>query len=582
MSGEYERSHILVIDDEPSIRNLIAELLNEHYFCTTADSAEQALKLLREHTFNLVLADINLGGMSGLDFIPLVHAGSPDTVVMMISGEGTMESAISALRMGAFDYISKPLDLEQIEIAVHRALEHHALLAAKRLHETNLEELVKQRSEELIHLSYHDALTNLPNSVLFEDRLAQSIVQASHNKRRLGMLYLSIDRFDQVFDTVGQKLGYGLLKDVADRLRASVREDCTVARFEGNEFAVLLSQIHGTEDVIDIANDIYQALEHSFAVDNMEIFISFSIGISIFPDDALDGQKLLKNASAALARAKKQGGNNYSFYIRGMNDKALKRLRFENDLRKAIEREEFEIHYQPKFNVKNDRMIGMEALVRWRNQELGLILPGEFIPLAEETGLIIPIGEWVLRTACGQLKTWIEKGYDPGVLSINLSARQFQQKNLLETISEIIVSSGIHSRQLELELTESHLMIDPERSIETLVGLKGLGIKLSIDDFGTGYSSLSHLKRFPIDILKIDRAFVQDLTDNPGDAELVLAITTLAHNLNLKVIAEGVENKEQLDFLRQIECDEWQGFYYSKPVTPEAFEDRFLLNYQVV
>lgn len=579
MNYEVRTSHILIIDDEPAVRNLIREILNQDYVCQTADSAEMALTILKEHDFNLVLTDINLGGMTGIEMIPHVHATSPDTVVMMISGEGTMESAITAMRMGAFDYISKPLDLDHIEVAVRRAIEHNSLLAAKRIYETQLEALIRQRTEELIHLSYHDALTNLPNSILFEDRLSHAIVQANQHNKSLALLYLSIDKFDQVNDRLGHKLGYELLRTVAERLRLSVREDYTVARFEGNEFAVLLSQIDGTNDVIDLANEIYHALENSFSIDRNDIFISFSIGISIFPDDAVDGQKLLKNASAALAIAKEQGGNNYSFYIPGMNEKALNRLTFENNLRKAIEREEFEIHYQPKLTVSEDRIIGMEALVRWRNGDLGLIPPGEFIPLAEETGLIIPIGEWVLRTACNQLKTWNDKGYKPGILSINLSARQFQQANLVEIINQITSDSGIETMLLEFELTESYLMKDPDKSITILNALKQLGIKLSIDDFGTGYSSLTYLKRLPIDILKIDKSFVHDLTENPDDVELVLAITTLAHNLNLKVIAEGVENNEQLELLRQMNCDEWQGFLFSKAVPPEEFEERFLMKY---
>ncbi len=580
MSNENIKSNILIIDDEPLIRNLIEEILKDEYSCKTAGSAEEALNILQTHKFNLVLTDINLGGMSGIELIPHIQASAPDTVIMMISGEKTIENAISAMRLGAFDYIGKPLDLDHIEVAVKRALEHHSLLVAKRLHETELEALVKQRTEQLLYLSYHDALTNLPNSVLFEDRLSQSIVQANRNNYSLAMFYLSIDRFDQVYDTLGHKLGYELLKEVAARLRVSVREDCTIARFEGNEFALLISQIKGTEDVVDMANDISKALEYPIFIDKKEIFVSFSIGISLFPDDALDEHKLLKNASAALARAKEQGGNNYQFYISGMNEKAVKRLTLENNLRKAVEREEFELHYQPKLDVKNGRMVGMEALVRWRSQDFGLVSPGDFIPLAEETGLIIPIGEWVLRTACAQHTLWNKKGFNPGVMSVNLSARQFQEQNLLEVVSEIIKKTGIDPFCLELELTESYLMRKPEDSIKTLNALKELGITLSIDDFGTGYSSLSYLKRLPIDILKIDQSFVQDVTSNPDDVELVLAITTLAHNLRLKVIAEGVETKEQLDFLKSIKCDEWQGYFFSKPVNPEIFEQLFFLKPQ--
>lgn len=582
MNDDNTRANILIVDDEPLVRNLLKEIFNDKYVCQTVNSGEEALQVLQNQQFNLVLTDINLGGLSGIDLIPHIHDSSPDTVIMMISGERTIENAIQAMRIGAFDYIGKPLDLDHIEVAVERAVEHHSLLVAKRLHETQLEKLVKQRTEELIYLSYHDALTNLPNSILFEDRLSQAIVQANRNKHSLAMVYLSIDRFDQVYDTLGHKLGYELLKEVAGRLKGTVREDYTIAKFEGSEFALLLSRIDGTDDVIDVTNDIYKALDHPFFIDDKEIFVSFSIGISFFPDDATDEQKLLKNASAALARAKEQGGNNYQFYTSGMNAAAIKRLTLENNLRRAIEREEFEIHYQPKLNVVTNEIVGMEALIRWRSQDLGLVSPADFIPLAEETGLIIPIGEWILWRACAQLKEWNEKGFDPGVLSINLSVRQFEQQNLLDVVSKVIEKTGIQPENLEFELTESSLMRNPEHSIKTLESLKKLGIKLSVDDFGTGYSSLSYLKRLPIDILKIDQSFVQDVADNPGDVELVLAITTLAHNLHLKVIAEGVENEAQLNFLKTIKCDEWQGYYCSKPLTPELFEQQFLLNYQTV
>jgi diguanylate cyclase (GGDEF)-like protein len=574
------KSNILIIDDEPLIKNLIRDILCEKYICTTANSAEKALEILQTQSFNLVLTDINLGGMNGIDLLPQVKDSSPDTVIMMISGERTIESAIKAMRLGAFDYIEKPLDLDHLEVAVERALEHNSLLIAKRRHENELEQLVKQRTEELIYVSYHDSLTDLPNSVLFEDRLSQSIVRAKRNGDSLAMLDLSIDRFDQVNDTLGYKLGQQLLKEASARLRTSVGDDCTIARFESSEFAILLSQINGSEDVIDTVNKIQESAEYPFLIDNKEIFISFSIGISLFPDDASDEQKLLKNASAALGRAKEQGGNNYQFYISGMNETAIKRLTLENNLRRAIEREEFEIHYQPKLNVVSNKIVGMEALIRWRSEELGLISPGDFIPLAEETGLIIPIGEWVLRTACAQLKSWINKAYKPGGLSVNISGRQFQQPDLLEVISRIIKDLEIEPGFLELELTESYLMKKPVDSIKILNSLKDLGIKLSIDDFGTGYSSLSYLKRLPIDILKIDKSFVQDLTTNSDDTELVLAITTLAHNLHLKVIAEGVETEEQLNFLKSIKCDEWQGYYFSKPVAPEIFEQLFFLKLQ--
>ncbi|MEZ5428555.1 MAG: EAL domain-containing protein [Pyrinomonadaceae bacterium] len=581
-NDEYGKANILIVDDEPFVRKLLEEILSEKYCCQTADSAEKGLNLLQSENFQLVLADINLGGMSGIEMIPHVHNQSPDTVIMMISGEQTIERAIQAMRIGAFDYIGKPLDLGHIEVAVERALEHHSLLVAKRLHETKLEELVKQRTEELIYLSYHDPLTNLPNSILFEDRLSQALYQANRNKHRLAMLYLSIDRFNMVSDTLGPKHGYELLKEVAARLTESVGEEITIARFEGDEFAMLVSQIDSTDDIIELTNRIFENLEYPFVVDDSEIFISFSIGISLFPDDGKDEQTMLKNASAALARAKEKGGGNFQFYIPGINHQARKRLMLENNLRRAVENQEFEVYYQPKIDVWTEKIAGLEALVRWNHPEMGLISPAEFIPLAEETGLIIPIGNWVLRNACYQVKDWENKGFRTGRLSVNISARQFEQRDLVQIIKGIVDEVGLPPGSLELELTESSLMKNPQASIQTLSKLKEFGILVSIDDFGTGYSSLSYLQRLPIDILKIDQSFVSEITNNPDNVALVLAIIELAHNLRLQVIAEGVETAGQLDFLRDIGCDEFQGYYFSKPVNSESFERLFLMNHQSV
>lgn len=567
-------ARILIIDDEQIIRDVLCSVLNERYYCTEAGSAEEALSLLRHETFDLVLSDINMGDMSGLEMIPHVQAATRNTVVMMISGESGIESAIEAMRLGAFDYIVKPFDVRRVEAAVRRALDHHSLLESKYRHENHLEEMVKQRTAELNHNANYDSLTDLPNRILFEDRLTQALVYAKHHNQIVAVLFLSVDRFKKIHDTLGYALGCRVLQEVAERLARCKHLGSTVARFEGDEFALLLTLIDGME-VKDVVATIYQVNESfkaPFALDNHDVFVTSSIGISLFPDDGKDAPTLLKNAGAALYRAKEQGGNNYQFYTSDMNAKALRRLILEGNLRRALDRDEFEIHYQPQLDMETGLIVGMEALVRWRHPESGLISPGEFIPLAEDTGLILPLGEWVLRKACAQNKMWQDEGLTPIVASVNLSARQFQQLNLSHVVARILVETKIDPHYLGLELTESAIMKNAAAAVVTLGDLKRMGVRISIDDFGTGYSSLAYLKRLPIDDLKIDSSFVRDVTTTSDDAALVEAIITLAHNLRLKVIAEGVETISQLEFLARHSCDEWQGFLYSKPLPAVDFQ----------
>jgi diguanylate cyclase (GGDEF)-like protein len=575
VSAVKDRANILIVDDEPEIRNMMRGILCERYNCAVAESAEEALSLLQTEKYELVISDINMGRMSGFEMIPLVRDSAPDTVIMMISGEQTIESAIEAMRVGAFDYLMKPFDFQHVEAAVRRALDHHALLAAKRLYEDHLEELVRQRTAELAHQAYHDALTDLPNRILFEDRLTQALILAERNQQTLAMLLLSLDGFEKIHDTLGHAIGDRLLQRVAERLRVSAHQGETVARFEGDEFALLLTQIGGTEgeEVIEDIFQINESLKLPFLIDEHELFITVSIGISLYPDDGADAPTLLKNADAALYRAGEQGGDNYQFYTADMNAKAMKRLTLENSLRRALERSEFEVYYQPVLDINNRKIVGMEALLRWHHPELGLVQPAEFIPLAEETGMIVPIGEWVLHTACAQSKSWQAAGFAPLSLAVNLSARQFQQQNLAEVVARILHETGLNPDYLELELTESSIMKNAESAVQTLGELKTMGVTIAIDDFGTGYSSLGYLKHLPIDTLKIDRSFVCDITTDPDDAALVMAIITLAHNLRLKVIAEGVDSEEQLSFLHLLRCDEWQGYLFSRPLPVVDFKE---------
>src|SRR5436190_8964688 len=562
-------TNILIIDDEEPIRNLLSAILSSYYVCQTASSAEEALKALATKKFELVVSDIDMGGMSGLEFVPRLHSLYPDTVVVMISGNQDIESAIEAMRVGAFDYITKPLDLRHVEAAVERALHHHVLLREKRQYKEQMEQLLEERTAEVDRLAYYDTVTQLPNRSLFEDRLAQSVAIAKSSDQNLGVLFISLDQFKKVNDTLGHAPGDGLLKEFAERLKSCISETDTVARFGSDEFVLLQTNIKGTKDVIETIRSLSQVLKFPFDLDGQELFATASVGVSLFPLDGEDSQNLLKNAGVALYKAKRSGGSNYQFYTADMHDLASRRLAMETSLRRAIQNEEFLVYYQPRICVDTLEVTGVEALVRWQHPQLGLIAPSEFIPLAEDTGLIVPIGEWVLRTACLQNKRWQDQGFAPLQMAVNICARQFHDQDLAQTIIRILDETNLAPKYLELELTESSIMQNAEFAAETLSGLKSMGMKISIDDFGTGYSSLASLKRLPIDALKIDKSFVSDATTDPDDASLVMAIITLAHNLRLKVIAEGVETEEQLQFLNLLRCDEIQGYLFSKPVPAE-------------
>jgi diguanylate cyclase (GGDEF)-like protein len=435
------------------------------------------------------------------------------------------------------------------------------------------------RAEETIHyMAYYDPMTDLPNRLLFNDRLNHAIAHANRSKEPLAVMFLNLDRFKLINETLGHNIGDLLLQSVAQRLKKHLREDVTVSRFGSDEFAVILTDIRRLQDIAKVAQRILDSQSKPHILEEQDIFITMSIGISLCPTDGEQGEMLVKNAATAMNRAKELGGDSFQFYTALMNATALERLTLESNIRKAIDREEFLLYYQPQVDVKTGRINGMEALIRWQHPTLGLVPPIQFIPLAEETGLIVPIGNWVLRHACLQTKQWQDKGYPLMNVSVNLSVRQFRQKDLLETIARVLEETQLQASWLHLEITESMIMDHTEESIKTLNGLKSMGVQISIDDFGTGYSSLSYLKRFPIDNLKLDRLFLSDITSDPGDAAIATAVIDLAHSLKLKVIAEGVETEGQIEFLKQHDCDGVQGFFFSRPLPPDLFEKLLLEN----
>ena len=430
----------------------------------------------------------------------------------------------------------------------------------------------KRAEERFSHLAHHDSLTGLPNRVLFHDRLQLAMIDAKRRRQLVAVMFLDADRFKNINDTLGHGAGDELLILIASRLSACLRAGDTVSRLAGDEFALVLPGVENINTARQLAQRLIDSFSQSFRIKEQHIFMTVSIGITLYPADASTVDGLLKNADTAMYRAKDAGRNNFQFYSADMHAQALKRLTLENRLRGAIARGELMLHYQPLVDIKSGQITGMEALLRWNHPELGLVAPMEFIPLAEETGLIIPIGEWVLRTACAQARAWQDAGLPPLRLAVNLSARQFQ-KDLVGTVTSILQETGLEPRYLELELTETVIMQNPETAVATLDALDHMGVRLSIDDFGTGYSSLSYLKRFPINTLKIDRSFVCDIPRDADDMLITTAIISLAHSLGMQVVAEGVESQAQLAFLQNQHCDVMQGYYFSKPLTVEAFTE---------
>jgi diguanylate cyclase (GGDEF)-like protein/PAS domain S-box-containing protein len=427
----------------------------------------------------------------------------------------------------------------------------------------------KRAEEQIKSLAYHDALTGLPNRRLFQDRLSVAVAQAHRSGQRLAVLYLDLDRFKPVNDSFGHSAGDRLIQDVAERLRTCLREGDTVARLGGDEFTLLLPGVSQVVDVARVAEKVLDTLRLPFQIEGREIFATASIGISLYPEDGRDVETLIKNADAAMYRAKQQGRDNYQLYAPALNATALERLALENDLRHALAKGELVIHYQPVVDLTTGRVQAMEALLRWRHPELGLLPPSEFISLAEVTGLIIPFGPWILRTACAQTHEWQEAGHAELGVAVNLSARQFQHPDLVAQVRRALEETKLEPAFLELEITESSAM-HGEAAVHSLRELKALGVRITIDDFGTGYSSLSYLRRFPIDTLKIDRSFIADITHDPDDAAIATAVIALAHTLKLRVVAEGVETDEQVAFLSARRCDHAQGFLFGAPLPAEG------------
>jgi diguanylate cyclase (GGDEF)-like protein/PAS domain S-box-containing protein len=435
------------------------------------------------------------------------------------------------------------------------------------VHATVVDISDRKRAEEQIEFhAYHDVLTHLPNRKLFTDRLRHGLTRAKRNNKAVAVMFIDVDHFKTINDTLGHTAGDELLLEMARRLRECVRDDDTVARLGGDEFTIILSELRHPEDAVGVAQKILAAVQEPLHIGGMPIVVSASIGIALYPDDGIDPESLLRNADSAMYRAKEEGRNTYQLCTDEMKSRALERLAVESRLRTAVNDEQLMLAYQPQINLLTGRTIGVEALVRWNDPLRGIVEPASFIPIAEETRLILPLGEWVLRTACRQMKEWQDRGAGPLRIAVNLSARQFQQHDLVDMVRSALDETNLGASSLDLEITETTAMQNAEVTVETLHALRALGVGISIDDFGMGYSSLNYLKRFPLNAVKIDRAFVNDITSNNGDAAIVSAVIGMARSLRLRVLAEGVETAEQFAFLRSRDCDEAQGYYFSRPI----------------
>jgi diguanylate cyclase (GGDEF)-like protein/PAS domain S-box-containing protein len=422
----------------------------------------------------------------------------------------------------------------------------------------------------MAYLAQHDGLTDLPNRILFNDRLTEAMGLASRYRRQLAVLFLDVDRFKHVNDSLGHDIGDRLLQSIAQRLLGCVRASDTVSRQGGDEFVILLSELTHAQDATVCADKILEALRAPHRIDEYDVQVTASIGIVTYPDDGTNCETLMKHADFAMYHAKDNGRDNRQFFKQDLNLRAVKRQSLEDSMRHALEREEFSVHYQPKVNLESGEIVGVEALIRWLHPDLGLVSPAEFIPIAEECGLMVPIGRWVMGQACHQAQAWQEIGLAPIRIAVNISAAELRARDFLRGVGVILEETGLDPHLLELELTETFLVQDSTAMAAVLHNLKGLGLKLALDDFGTGYSSLNHLKRFPIDTLKIDRSFVRGITTNSDDASIVCAVISMGKNLHMRVIAEGVETREQLTFLQDRECPFGQGYYFSRPLTGKA------------
>ncbi len=558
-------ARVMIVDDEPIMMDVVQAFLEDAGYSNflTTDDSNSALEMMLKERPDVLLLDLIMPGKSGFELLAEIR--SEPTLrympVIVLTAASDSDTKRQALELGATDFLAKPVDPSELNLRIRNALAFKAYQD---------------------QLAYNDALTGLPNRQLFLERLSWTLRLARRHNKQCALLQIGLDRFKQINDTLGHETGDEVLKAVSKRLAATLRESDTLSmlddredaislsRLAGDEFMVLVSEIKHPEDASIIARRLLETMKSPLMLNGHELFITISVGIVLFPQDGQQGTDLLTNVDLAMGQAKLHGRNTYAFYSPETNARSFERLTLETALRKAMERNELELHYQPKVETATGRVIGAEALLRWNHKELGAVSPARFIPLAEETGLILPLGEMVLRQACMDAVKWQQGGCNLPV-SVNVSSLQFRRGDMPAIIQSVLQSTGLQAGNLIIELTESLLMENAQANIDMLRAIKLLGVRLSMDDFGTGYSSLSYLKRFPLDELKIDQIFVRDLPDDPGNSAIVGSVISMARGLGLTVTAEGVETPGQMSFLKMHGCDQFQGYLFSRPLPMSEF-----------
>ncbi len=565
---------ILVIEDVEALREEIMETLSyEGFDVLGAENGVVGVQMAKTYLPNLIICDIAMPELDGFGTLVALRKEAKTSMIPFIFLTAMTEKADmrQAMQLGADDYLTKPFTSGELLAAIASRLQKYNLVKDHYYDE------IKVVGERFEYLSHHDDLTKLPNRVLFHESLTQAVLHAKINNKSLALLFLDMDNFNIINNTLGNDIGDQLFIAIAERLKRYTAPCDMVARIQGDEFAMIISGITDTLNIKLETQKILDLLSRPYHLYGHEVFITSSIGITIFPEDHQEVEGLIKNAELAMYYAKSNSRNSYKLYSPDLNVQSSEYMALANSLHRALDRNEIRVFYQPLVNLQSGKIVGAEALARWQHPDLGLIMPSKFIPVAEQTGLILRLSEVILYLVCEQMRSWREAGVNYGFVAVNLSSQHFRPgTNLIEFVSKVLQETNTEPNHLELELTESIIMQNAEYTIEVLSQLQEIGVKVAIDDFGTGYSSLSYLKHFPVNILKIDRCFVQDITTDRHDATISLAIIDLAHSLSLKVIAEGVETAEQMQFLKDHDCDKFQGYFFSPPLPAAEFEQMLI------
>ncbi|MDB5081594.1 MAG: response regulator [Chloroflexi bacterium] len=560
---------ILIIEDDKIVMASAKDLLEaEGYDVSTAENGRRGVLMAREVVPDLIICDVMMPEVDGHSVLTTLRE-LPDTSAIpfiFLTAKADKSDIRQGMKLGADDYLTKPYTRMDLLDAISSRLAKQTALTQR------FTSQIQQVEAKLNYALHYDSVTGLPNRLLFREQFIKAIPQPTPPDWMVAVIYLGLDRFAQINDSLGPDYANLLLRGVTARLKECLGESASISRLHSGEFAIVLSGPRSTLLLPQICQAILEKIGTPYPLDQLEVYTSASLGISCYPENGLELESMLKNARTSMLHTKKQGGNAFQLYNVEMNTRSLDQLKLETSLRHALERNELEIYFQPQVDIRKGQVVGAEALLRWKHPEQGFISPMVFIPIAEETGLIHAIGDWVLKTACLKVKSWQDAGYPPLRLAVNISSRQIYQPNFTAKVAQIVKDTGLAPQNLELELTESTLIHEVDSASSILGKLKSLGIQIAIDDFGTGFSSLSYLKQFPFDTLKVDRYFVQNIGQDSENSAITLATIQMAHSLNLKVIAEGVETERELDFLSQHGCDEIQGYFYSRPLAQDSFE----------